>query len=126
MHTLSGLSTMDNLEIPKDIPTKLIQSAISSPDFQINEYGWTVPEALEVLQSLEWSKVAIRGLQEYKRDATGFIPAVFNWDSARAFGESEIAYARRSRQEAINFIKEHSTDEIEIIALQFSLQDSAA
>lgn len=113
-------------DLPEEIPEALRASAIHSADFQVNEFGWISAEALQVIESLEWSKVAVVGVQEYRHDPVGFVPSSANWDTSRGFAESEISFARRSRREAMEFIRGILEEDAEIVALEFFHMDDAA
>jgi hypothetical protein len=115
-----------DFELPIEIPEELRASAIRSSDFEVNACGWPPEDALKVLQSLEWSKAAVNGVQAYMHVSTGFVPTEHNWDTSPSFGETELTYARRSHKEAVDFVSSILPDEVDVIALEFSFQDDAA
>ena len=111
--------------IPTEIPDRLRAAAIL-PDFAgDSEAAWTRDAALEVIESLEWSKVAILGATECVELDGRLQPTKHEWTFHEIVGETATTRARRSRASAANFIRGLS-GVVAFILLDFSYQDDAA
>ena len=111
--------------VPTEIPARLRHAAIV-PDFAgESEAAWTRDGALEVVESLEWSKVAILGATECVELDGRLQPTKHTWTFHETVGETETTRARRSRAAAANFIR-GLPGTVTFILLDFSYQDDAA
>lgn len=110
--------------IPTEIPDRLRSAAIF-PDFaRESEAAWTHAEALEVIESLAWSKIAVVGAQECVELGGTLMPTKQTWAFHETVGETETTRARRSRASAAHFIRGLSGTPF--VLLEFSYQDEAA
>jgi hypothetical protein len=110
--------------IPTEIPERLREGAIV-PEFA-GEYEavWPIAGALEVLESLEWSKIAVTRAQGCAEMGATLVPTSDVWVLSEMVGETEIGRARKSRATAARFVRGLKGGGF--VMLEFSYQDDAA
>jgi hypothetical protein len=111
--------------IPTEIPERLRSIAILPEFAREGEVAWTREAALDVLDSLEWTKVAVVGAQGLGEMGGVLVPTKQTWAFHEAPGETETTRARRSRDAAAHFI-EGLSGVVPYVLLEFSYQDDAA
>jgi hypothetical protein len=98
------------MRLPDEIPRELRQNALLLPGLVDGQGAWSKDQALEVIESLEGTTVAISDVTPYHRVAWGtelhWATSETVWSVHRLNRESDIDYARRSRRAAAAFIQE--------------------
>jgi hypothetical protein len=111
--------------IPTEIPPALRSAAIVPEFAHENEAAWTHEGALQVLDALEWSKVAVIGAVGCGEIGGQVVPTKQSWTFHETVGETETSRAQRSRDDAGRFIRGLS-GVVPFVLLEFSYQDDAA
>ncbi|HEX5042155.1 MAG TPA: hypothetical protein VFV75_04565 [Candidatus Polarisedimenticolaceae bacterium] len=118
------------MRLPDAIPRDLRQNALLLPGLFDGQGAWSREEALEVIQSLEGTTVAVSEVTPYHRVTWGtevhWSMSETVWSVHRLRSESEIDYARRSRREAVAFLGDHEDCGDELFALTFPIWKDAA
>ena len=88
-------------------------------------------DAIAVVDSLEGTTTAVSEVTPFRRVAWGteihWSASETVWSVHRLRGESEVDYARRSRREAIEFIRECADeDDAQLFALTFPMWKDVA
>jgi len=114
--------------LPREIPERLRSLGIPLENQDVDDLAWNKADALDVIDSLKGTKVAILGGDVYRSEPWGFVPAYDNWTCIRMEGELASEYARRTRQVAATFVQEYDDDQASNVffALRFSTQQEAA
>ena len=119
------------MRLPDEIPRKLRLNALFLPGLLDGQGAWPREEAVEVIQSLEGTTVAVSDVTPFHRvnwgTETHWSMSETVWSVHRMNRESDIDYARRSRHEAVAFIGEceDGGDEV-LFALTFPMWKDAA
>jgi hypothetical protein len=89
--------------------------------------GVAIPKAaaLRLLELLEGSKLAIRGIEVWWLESWGPVPTEDEWQCRRLALEAASDYASRSRHDAIAFLKERQ-GAMEMFAFDIDEQQEAA
>jgi hypothetical protein len=111
--------------LPPGIPSQLHErrrdlSALGSADT-----AWEYQDALQVIEALTGSGVAILGGDVYYDRAGTLVHTSDNWSCERSSGESKQAYALRSQSCAADYLRRYrQADDIPVI-VALTLNDSA-
>jgi len=111
--------------IPTEIPQNLRAAALVPEFARESEALWSRQDALLVLESLEWSKVAVVGAVGCGEVGGTIVPTKHTWSFHETVGETETTRARRSRASVARFVEELSGI-VPYVLLDFSYQDDAA
>lgn len=111
--------------LPIEVPPDLARDAVLLESMVDSEAGWTIDGALQVLDSLDRTWVAICGVQGYASSAMGLMPSPHNWSCEPLSGETASEFARRSRSGAAEYIRSLPTDEVALVGLEFQGEDAA-
>lgn len=93
------------MKLPERIPKRLRNMAVSFPGFGEGEGAWSRDDAIEVLESLKGTVVAVAGVAVFDHTTWGYAPSDVGLSIDRRTNESDADYARRSRQAAADFIR---------------------
>lgn len=72
--------------------------------------AWPQAQALEIVRALKGSTTVVLGGDLYQNKGDRVVPTYLNWHCERRRAEPLESYARRSRQEASDFIASQSVD----------------
>ena len=116
------------MSLPPEIPEPLRSQGISLEDLDIDEVAWGKGDALEVIESLRGTKIAILGGDVYRSESWGLAPTYDSWLCDRMEGEQAFEYAQRTRHEARAYIETYGAgqDGNVLFSLRFSTQQEAA
>ena len=98
------------------------ERGIALPD---GSFAWSCSQSLEIIRSMEPSKVAIVEGEFFKAEPIGLVPAYAGWTCERAQGETATDFVMRSRDVAAREICRVSAEGLHVV-LQFSAQEDAA
>lgn len=113
--------------LPPEIPKRLREAASFLPAMAEGEAAWRRKDALRVIESLKTTTVPISDVTPFSFIGDIWITADPVWSLHRLHNESDIDYARRSRQEAAAFIQAWDGPEGELLfALNFPMFKDAA
>jgi hypothetical protein len=112
--------------IPEEVPQELVALGIPLHDADDEEIAWPREPAVEIIHSLEGSKVAVISVEIYRSQAWGLVPTDENWCCETLPGETATDFAHRSRTAALAYIEAREENEQEFYALEFSDQQLAA
>ncbi len=121
---------MNRRRLSSDEKRKLVQGvfgrssdrAIALPD---GSFAWSRMQCLDILRSLDTTKVAVEGGEFFGVEPIGLVPAYDGWTCERASGETATDYAVRSRSVATYQIGMEAHADL-LVVLQLSDQDDAA
>jgi hypothetical protein len=82
--------------------------------------------ALRLIEALDGSKLAIRGIEVWKLESLGPMPTDENWACQRLTLEAAPDYASRSRHAALVFLKNRKEKEMDIFTIDIDEQQEAA
>ncbi|MCP3980854.1 MAG: hypothetical protein GY716_16250 [bacterium] len=111
------------MPLPSQIPQGLVADAVSLDDEGL---AWGRDEAVEILDSLTGTRVAVAEIEVHRQEAWGLVPVGTNWSCALALGELSTAYAKRSRAEAREFLVAQADSAVAFYELIFDELDEAA
>ena len=115
------------MRLPEEIPRKLRHAARVLPVLADGQGAWPREQALQVIDSLESTTVAISDVTPHRPLDGDWIPSSFSWSLHRKHHEADIDYARRSRQEAAEFIQaDTSPSGMVLFVLTFPMFKDAA
>jgi hypothetical protein len=119
------------MRLPDEIPRTLRQDALFLPGLGDGQGAWPREDAIAVIQGLEGTTVAVSEVTPYRRVAWGteihWSISDPVWSVHRMHSESDIDYALRSRQEAVEFMGEFEDGDGELLfALTFPMWKDAA
>ena len=110
------------------IPMSLRSVAIPLSDLGVDDVAWRAADALQVIDYLRGTSVAIAGGDLYRVEPWGIAPMADDWRCDSWRGEMATSYADRSRKIAVAFIRdsqERLGDSV-LYLLLFSMQQDAA
>ncbi|HAM40436.1 MAG TPA: hypothetical protein DDX89_01165 [Candidatus Omnitrophica bacterium] len=93
-----------SMSLPAQIPSHLSQRAIPLDHLGVKEVAWTRKDALEIVRTLEQTRVAILGGDVLQKQRDLFAHNYDNWHCDRQEQESWSAYAVRSRRETQTYL----------------------
>ena len=111
--------------IPTEIPQALRSAAIVPEFARDSEAAWTHEGALQVLEALEWSKIAVIGAVGCAEIGAQLVATKQAWAFHETPGETATTRARRSGADAARFV-EGLSGVLPFVLLQVSYQDDAA
>lgn len=116
------------MSFPEEIPSNLLKLAIPVGDEGSGDLGWSAGDALEVIEVLRGTKIAILGGDVYRCEPWGVTPGYENWSSGVLPGETATEFARRTQALARAMVERHPGDTADglLFVLTFSNQDDAA
>jgi hypothetical protein len=90
--------------------------------------GVAIPNAtaLRLIEMLEGSKLAIRGIEVWRLESWGAVPTDEEWQCRRLILEGASDYASRSRREAVAFLKARQENAHALFAIDIDEQQEAA
>jgi len=113
------------MEIQQQVPEALSSRATSLESLGLQEVAWTKSDALELLAQLEGSAVAVLGGDVYSMSSGRLKPANENWSCERRSREGLQAYAERSQQVAVAFLRAYPDLPEALFALVLSQDETA-
>ena len=88
-------------------------------------FAWSSSQCLEILKTLESTKVAVIEGEFFETQPIGLVPAYTGWSCERWGGETATDYAARSRDLAADHVQMEEHAEMHVV-LTFSDQNEAA
>ena len=115
------------MSLPKEIPDRLKSLSFRIADLDEGEGAWLRIDELAVLNSLGGTTVAVRAITLYERAPGSYVASDEPWQLEREVGESDVDYARRTREGAIEFITQRDGEAADtLFALSFAVWKEAA
>ena len=105
---------------------KLLRDGYPISDDDADGVGITGATALRLIEALDGSKLAIRGIEIWRMETWGPMPTDEKWVCKRLTLEAAPDYASRSRQAALVFLKGRKKDVMEIFTVDIDEQQEAA
>lgn len=93
------------MPIAREIPRRLRKRAVALPDLDDDEAAWSRDDALEVIDALRGTMVAVSGVQVFFPVPGGYAPGVRSWQAHRVRGELESDFVGRSHDGARAFVE---------------------
>lgn len=93
------------------IPDGLLDNAFSLEVIGLHEVAWPKAVAIDILASLEGTDAFCLGGDVYRLEGNRPLPAYDNWFSERHQAETLENYTRRSREEALKYIRAYPDPE---------------
>ena len=115
------------MKLPERIPKRLRDIAISLPEFGDGEGAWSREDAIDVVESLKGTTVAVSEIVVFDATPWGYAPSELGLSVDRLNNEADADYGARSRQAAAEFIHgTEATKRSRLFALTFPLWKDAA
>ena len=116
------------MNFPERIPSKLLKRAIPVGGEGSDDLGWSTGDALEVIDALRGTKIAILGGDLCRSEQWGVTPGYENWSCGVLPGETATEFAQRTQEVARARVESHADDASGslLFVLTFSGQDDAA
>jgi hypothetical protein len=115
------------MKLPERIPKRLRESALVLPEFDDGEGAWSRDEAMDVIESLKGTTVAVSDVVVFNRILWGYAPSESALSIDRLSNESDADYSARSRLAAANFIRGSAVvNNDSLFALTFPMWKEAA
>jgi hypothetical protein len=115
------------VKLPERIPKRLRDTAISFPEFGDGEGAWSRDDAIEVIESLKGTTVAVSEVIIFEAAPWGYAPSEAGLSVDRLTDEGDADYGARSRQAAAHFIRDTEPAMAgRLFALTFPLWKDAA
>lgn len=92
------------------VPQQILQRGVSLDALGLDEVGWRKNDALEILQTLSVSNIAILGGDVYRRAADSWRATGDSWYCNHRPDESYERFALRSQEKAEEYIRAYSPD----------------
>jgi hypothetical protein len=109
-------------ELPEALAEKATPIEVDGEGFMT----WSDSAALEVIEALRHTKVAILEIFVFYMESFGPVPSTDGWDCTPSLGETATDFAERSMNGAREFIETHERTGETLYSLVFSTQDDAA
>jgi Immunity protein 40 len=116
------LSSEEKRQLVQGVLGRSSDRGIARPD---GSFAWSRMQCLDILRSLDATKVAVAGGEFFRGEPIGLVPAYDGWTCERAAGETATDYAVRSRSVATYQIEMEAHADL-LAVLQLSDQDDAA
>ena len=115
------------MNLPERIPKRLRDVALFLPELEDGEGAWSRGDAIEVIDSLRGTTVAVSAVIVFSRTPWGYAPSESTLSIDRIAGEGDADYSGRSRSIAAEFIRgcAGASDE-SLFALTFPMWKEAA
>ena len=113
--------------LPVELPPDLKEAGVPIESAEAG-LAWSAGVALEIVDALRNSTVAIVAGEVFRSDRVGVVPLYVGWSVERRLGETASDLAARSRQVARDEIEAHTRAGTgdELFAMTFSSQQDAA
>jgi hypothetical protein len=117
----TGRTVDETQEIVRAILGRNAQQGIALPD---GSFAWSSLQCLQIIESLESTKVAVVEGEFFRAEPIGLVPAYAGWTCERAPQESATDYAARSRELAAAKVREFDGD-VHVVLRLFDQQGAA-
>jgi hypothetical protein len=88
--------------------------------------AWPDQHALEALEALRNTKIAVSAVNVYAIEGLGPLPTADAWTCTPIPGETSTEFAIRSRERATEYIEQHETTDRALYLLELTGQEDAA